>query len=53
MQNQIHRRRRRKWLSYLSTGCHYNAIVYVVHRCPIINGVPQFHLSWVHKIVPA
>lgn len=46
-------RRRRKWVSFITTGCHYDQIVYVVHRCPVVNGIAQVHLAWQHRIVPA
>jgi len=45
--------RRRKWVSYTFVGCYYNRLVYVTYRCPLINGVPMVHLSWLHKMSPA
>ena len=46
-------RRRRQWVSFVTTGCLYNSFVYVVYRCPVKAGVPLYHLAWVHRIVPA
>jgi hypothetical protein len=46
-------RRRRQWVSFLVTGCHYSSLVHVVYRCPVVAGVPLVHLAWVHRIVPA
>ncbi len=46
-------RRRRQWVSWLSTGCLHGSLVHVVFRCPVVGGVPLVHLSWQHKVVPA
>ncbi|MBX2888010.1 MAG: hypothetical protein KF829_05105 [Ferruginibacter sp.] len=46
-------RRRRQWVSFLVTGCHYSRLVHVVYRCPVVAGVPLVHLAWQHKVVPA
>lgn len=46
-------RRRRSWVSFIKSGCHYNRIVYVVYRCPVVAGVALYHLAWQHRIVPA
>lgn len=46
-------RRRRQWVSWLSTGCLHGSLVHVVFRCPVVAGVPLVHLSWQHKVVPA
>lgn len=45
-------RRRRKWVSWVSIGCYYDQICYVVHHCPVVNGITQVHQSWVHRVVP-
>ncbi|MBS1744072.1 MAG: hypothetical protein JST81_13655 [Bacteroidetes bacterium] len=45
-------RHRRKWVSFISTGCHYNQVVYVIYHRPVINGVAHLHLSWQQRIVP-
>jgi len=47
------KRKRRKWISYSYYGCHYDKIVVVVMRCPVLKGEIQIHLSWLHKIVDA
>ena len=46
-------RRRRKWVSFVTSGCHNDQYVYVVHHCPVVAGVAQVHLAWQHRIVPA
>ena len=46
-------RRRRSWVSFINTGCHNDQVVYVVYRCPVINGLAQVHLAWQHRVVPA
>jgi hypothetical protein len=46
-------RRRRSWVSLVSTGCHNGQVVYVVHRCPVVAGMVQLHLAWQHKVLPA
>ncbi|MEO8771248.1 MAG: hypothetical protein ABI402_14230 [Ferruginibacter sp.] len=45
-------RRRRSWVSFISTGCHNGQVVYVVHRCPVVSGIAQVHLAWQHRVVP-
>lgn len=45
-------RRRRKWVSFVITGCHNDRLVYMVYRCPVVNGLAQFQLAWQHRIVP-
>ena len=45
-------RRRRKWVSFVQTGCHNDQMVYVVYHCPVINGIAQFQLAWQHRVVP-
>jgi hypothetical protein len=47
------KRKKRKWISYSYSACHYDKIVIVVMRCPVLNGEIQIHLSWLHKIVDA
>lgn len=46
-------RRRRKWVSFVTSGCHNDQYVYVVYHCPVVAGVAQVHLAWQHRIVPA
>ncbi|MEO8769593.1 MAG: hypothetical protein ABI402_05895 [Ferruginibacter sp.] len=46
-------RRRRSWVSFITTGCHNDQVVYVVHRCPVVAGIAQLHSAWQHKVVPA
>ena len=46
-------RRRRSWVSFITTGCHNDQDVYVVHRCPVVGGIAQVHSAWQHKVVPA
>ncbi|HMJ47469.1 MAG TPA: hypothetical protein VK498_09070 [Ferruginibacter sp.] len=47
------KRKKRKWVSYSYYGCHYDKMVVVVMRCPVINGEIYIHLSWLHKVVDA
>lgn len=46
-------RRRRKWVSFVTSGCHNDKFVYVVWHCPVIAGIAQIQLAWQHHIVPA
>lgn len=45
-------RRRRSWVSFITTGCYNDQVVYVVHRCPVVNGIAQVNMAWQHKVVP-
>ncbi|MBP9097355.1 MAG: hypothetical protein KBF74_00960 [Ferruginibacter sp.] len=45
-------RKRRKWVSFVTSGCHNDQYVYVIYHCPVVAGVAQLHLAWQHRIVP-
>ncbi len=45
-------RKRRKWVSFVTTGCYNDNYVYVVHHCPVLNGVAQVHQAWQHRVIP-
>jgi hypothetical protein len=50
---QIFRRvgRPRTWVSYYYHGNLYGSELLWVYRCPVVNGVPQLHLSWQHRVI--
>lgn len=40
-----------KWVSWVSTVCHYDQICYVIYHCPVVNVIARVHLSWQLRIV--
>ncbi|MEO6671280.1 MAG: hypothetical protein ABIN36_17490 [Ferruginibacter sp.] len=51
--SRFHGRRRRSWVSFITTGCHNGQVVYVVYRCPVVNGMAHVNSAWQHRVVPA
>lgn len=45
-------RRRRSWVSFITTGCHNDQVVFVINRCRVVDGIAQVHLTWQHRVVP-
>lgn len=43
-------RKRLKWFSFVTSGCHNDQYVYVIYHCPVVAGVAQLHLAWQHRV---
>ncbi|HSC55271.1 MAG TPA: hypothetical protein VLC98_16685 [Phnomibacter sp.] len=44
-------RRRRRWVSYCVCGGWYSLPAIAVYRAPVVAGVIQYQLAWLHRLL--